>query len=515
MDSRSSRNAGSARATALLLTLAGLSLFAAFRVCAIAIADHHARSAPGRALRWVEGHPGALLALARRQLGADQPRAAADTARALLAQSPSAGEGFAVLALAAEREGDAAAALRLMRIAVRRTPRDLSARGWLAENAIRRGDYQEGLEQLDAVMRLSPLHTDLLVPLIAELAADPEFASVLAQRLGEAPRWRAPLMQRLASDADGGAVLARLSPTMDPPERRAWVDRLIAGHAWGQAYAVWAAGVLRPGEALPLVFDPGFDRPGDQGAFGWEVSAAASAADERGDGRGRGFDLHIDQVRPGDTWMSQRLLLPPGRYRFSGGIREQGMLGRGIARPGWQVACMDDGTPLGETSSVDASGPHAMGMDFSVPPGCGAQQLRLVVDPAAVPAQVSLDYRIEPVDLVRLGPPATGDGAVLEAAHGLVLAGRGDGLAPVGSGQRLAGGGRLMLGPGASAELMVAGRCVRKVQGPLLLALPSSCGVDTGPGAAVAAASDMVAGMQLRERIGGLRDPRGAIPAGR
>jgi hypothetical protein len=94
-----------------------------------------------------------------------------------------------------------------MRIAARRGPRNLAARGWLAEQEIRRGDYRAGLEHLDAVMRFSPMHVDLLVPLIARLARDPEFAEALYARLAENPRWRELLLARIEADSAGTAGL--------------------------------------------------------------------------------------------------------------------------------------------------------------------------------------------------------------------------------------------------------------------------------------------------------------------
>ena len=209
MDSPRHRNVGRRGTAALLLILACAVAAAACRISAIALADRDANVAPERALHRVAGHPGALLALARRQLAADRPRAAAGSARALLARSPGEGEGFEVLGLAAEAEGDMPSALRLMRIAARRGPRNLAARGWLAEQEIRRGDYRAGLEHLDAVMRFSPMHVDLLVPLIAGLARDPEFAEALYARLAENPRWRELLLARIEADSAGTAGLAQ------------------------------------------------------------------------------------------------------------------------------------------------------------------------------------------------------------------------------------------------------------------------------------------------------------------
>jgi hypothetical protein len=516
MDNSNSPGGRRPGATILLLVIAGLLSFAAYRVCAVAIADHHARSAPDLALRWVADHPAALLARSRAQLAAGRDQAAAATARNLLARSPAEGGGFAVLAEVAERAGDGAKALQLMRIAARRSPRDLAARGWLAEHAIARGDYARGLDQLDAVMRLSPIHAGVLVPAIAELARDPEFASGLSDHAARHPRWLALVVARLASEPGAEGTLAGLFPAMDAEERNAWIARLLAGHRWGEAYATWAADAIAPGGTLPLVFDPGFSRRGDQGAFGWKTDAAAGVSREREGAHGEAaVALRVDRVQPGARWLSQRLVLPPGHYRFSAHATERGALGRGQARPRWMIRCADGGRLLAETAAIDSHGRQSLAMEFTVPPGCPVQQLALAPDPAAAAGPVSLEYRVGRVALARSELSDPGAGAVLDAAAGLVLAGHGEGLSPVASGQHLPLRGRVLVGPGASARLTLATGCTVQLRGPLVQALPLSCEHDAANAIPAGAASARVRDLRLRDRIAGTIDPRGPIPAGR
>jgi len=238
--SRRGSSSAAAVATLALVVAAGLFALAAWRVVAITFADRFAQSSPQRALRWIPDHPGALLARARRDLADGRVAKASATARELLAHEPLESGGFTVLALASERMGKTDRARALMRIASRRNPRDLAARGWLAEDAIARGDYNDGLAQLDAVMTLSPMHTEVLVPAIAELAADPVFAKALSVRLQEGPRWRDLLLSRLRADRGVGDGRASSPPVLP-------ASRAVAGLHLRQRIA----GVVDPRGPIP------------------------------------------------------------------------------------------------------------------------------------------------------------------------------------------------------------------------------------------------------------------------
>lgn len=219
MARRASRKAPSGADTALAIALLALLAFAGVRVAMLQLADQWAAAAPARAFALVPTHETAAIAVAMRALEDGRPQAAAASARALLAREPSRGEAFRVIGLAAAAQGDAAAAWRAMRIAVRRAPRDMVARGWTAEEEIARGRYAAGLAQLDAVMRLSPRHVDLIVPLLATLAEDPAFANAVRVRLRAQPRWGAMLVARMPALAGPDARAAATAGSAPASER--------------------------------------------------------------------------------------------------------------------------------------------------------------------------------------------------------------------------------------------------------------------------------------------------------
>ena len=192
------------------LRLAGLAVlaFAGLRVVALPTADAWAHASPRAALRLVPGHPVALHTQAEQALADGEPARARALAMRLLSAEPADGSGFRLVALADAAMDRRDAARRAMGIAAARAPRDLAARGWLAEDAIARGDHDAALAELDAVMRLSPMHVDLLVPILAGLAGDPLFDAALRRAMAAEPRWAPMLRDHLARRAGAGATPA-------------------------------------------------------------------------------------------------------------------------------------------------------------------------------------------------------------------------------------------------------------------------------------------------------------------
>src|SRR5690606_38624904 len=175
--------------TALVLALAALLAWIGWRLVQATRADELALRDPEAALATVPNHPRALLALAWRQYRQGDDAAASATARRLLQVEPGQGAAFAVLALAAERQG-ADNAAELIEIALRRAPRDRELRTQAAAAAFRGGDLATGLAHLDALLRLAPERGEALFPALMQQAADPRFGDALAGVLSTSPRWR-------------------------------------------------------------------------------------------------------------------------------------------------------------------------------------------------------------------------------------------------------------------------------------------------------------------------------------
>ena len=131
-----------------------------------------------------------------------------------LAAAPLDGAAFGELAIASQAGGDAAATRKLHEIAVRRDPRNLHVRAWLADQHLRAGDYPEALEHLDVMLRLSQAARENLPPMMVQWADDPAFAEALVAELRTHPVWRRNMDAALRADIQrpaAGAIFAGLS----------------------------------------------------------------------------------------------------------------------------------------------------------------------------------------------------------------------------------------------------------------------------------------------------------------
>jgi len=376
-----------ARAGAWLLAalLIALALFAAWRVIALTQAERWAASDPVRALGWVPDHPQALLTLAESQLDAGHWDQASASARRLLAVEPLQGRAFSILGQAAAARGDEAEALALYRIAVRRSPRDVQARAWLTDHALTAGDFAQALQHMDSLLRTSPRYGATLMPLLAQLAADPDFAAELARVLERRPPWRAGLLATLQRAEDPRAADTVLSALrseggLSDQEYEQWLAYLMRQGRWGEAYGRWVGTLGLADGSLPLVYNGNFEKPVSSRGFDWRLTRVPGVSVEFvPDRSARGRAAHASfRGRPvAQVNLEQPLLLGPGRHRFSARMRADALRSeRGLE---WTVTCLDQTQPIAVSEPVQGSfGWRSIEMDIDVPiTQCVGQWLRL------------------------------------------------------------------------------------------------------------------------------------------
>lgn len=369
----------------LLVVLLVASVFAAWRVIAIHQADRWAEDDPERALRWMPRHPAALLELAERQSREGRHAAAAATARRLLADEPLQGKAYRLIGAAVAAGGDADAALPLYRIAARRSPRDVPAQAWLAEHALRTGDFEAAVDRIGMMLRLAPRQRQVLLPLLAQLAANPRFADALARRLEDRPPWRAMVLdalQRAESHEGERKVLSALRANggLTAAEWDAWIAALMARGAWNEAYGRWAGTLDLKGGVLPLVYNGGFEQPVSGRGFDWRITRVPGVAlDFEPVAGAEGLAAHVRfrGRRVAAVNLQQPLLLPPGAFRFSARMRAERL--RSELGLEWAVTCTGAGAPLATSSRIDGSFAwREIGMDIDIPlTGCPGQWLTL------------------------------------------------------------------------------------------------------------------------------------------
>ena len=366
----------------VLLLLAG---FVAWRILAITQAGRWAEEDPQRALRWNSRHPQALLALAEQQLAAGQLDQARASARRLLAAEPLEGRGYRILAAAEALQGRADQALALYTIAARRSPRDLRTRAWLTEHYLVAGDYPAALHHVDLLLRTSPGQGPVVMPLLAQLAADPAFANELASVLARRPPWRPGLLSTLqkAKDPRGAEqVLSALRRQggVNADEYDDWIAYLIRQGRLGEAYGRWAGTLDLQGKPLPLVYNGDFEQPVSDRGFDWRQTRIPGVSLEFvPDRSARGLAAHAAfRGRPvAKVNLEQLLLLGPGRYRFSARVRADALRSeRGLE---WTLTCIGQSTPLATSEPLGGTfNWRSVVMEVNVPvTGCHGQSLRL------------------------------------------------------------------------------------------------------------------------------------------
>ncbi|MFN7183639.1 MAG: hypothetical protein ACK4MZ_05555 [Thermomonas haemolytica] len=374
---------------AILLVLVILSVWAGWRIYGQLRAEQAvADGDPALALRWRPESSAALLAQAERQLAAGDLQAAQDSARRVLATSPLRGQAFRILAQVADRRGDAVQALHLYQIAVRRAPRDLPARAWLAQHALQQGQYAAALVQIDNLLRMAPARAATINPVLVQLARDPAFADALAHALAGDPPWRDGTLAALRDPKTGnpdvaGRILQALQAQggLSQDEYDRWLDSLMAQGRWGEAYARWAGSVPKPEGRLPLLYNGDFRQPPTNAGFDWRLKRVPGVLlDFVPDAgvRGQAAYLNFLDRRVPEAGLSQPLLLGPGRYRLA--FRARATALRSEMGLQWQVVCAGSGIVLARSDPLQGNtGWTPFQMEFAVPPArCPGQWLRLV-----------------------------------------------------------------------------------------------------------------------------------------
>lgn len=349
--------------------------------------------------------PDDQLAQARTHLQQGNAAEAAAIARSVLADTPSHGRAFGVLAPALADGDDPAATLARYETAARRAPRDVPVRAWLAAHHLQAGDHAAAVPHLDALLTISSESREQTLPLLAQMAADRPFADALAAHLVEQPRWRSQILRAaLASDTPNSAdhlhAALRRHGALTPAENARWLDRLLSAGQWGTAYAYWVGDLGEAPGTLPLVFNGDFSRPISNHGFDWRLRRTNGVVSGRADAPGGGQALRLTFLgrNVGRTGLEQPLLLAPGHYRLQLRARTESLRShRGLE---WQLTCSDNRTRIASGATI-TSHPQwsTLAMEFQVPAeNCEGQWLRLV-NPAPRGAAQALRGQVQLTDV--------------------------------------------------------------------------------------------------------------------
>ncbi len=370
-------------------TLAGAAalaaLWLAWLTVAVAVARESAEKAPDEALRWRPGYAAALarkaeLALPDAAFAKNTGAVEADARRAL-AHGPLEVTALRVLGEAASARGDDAEAVRLMRIATDRSLRDGPAQAWMFRYELRQRRYAAAFAHGQTLLRVPGAGRVIGRQMAAAAASDPEAQTALAKMLAGLNERPQSVMQELAAAMDPGAFFYFLIDLKDAgaalrrDEAELAIKRLLRERDISEAYLAWVQLLPPSGQkGLGNVYDGDFeDLPGAP-PFNWRLGERAEIS-KAPDGEGKSLYVHYEGERPAEL-TEQTVLLPPGPYqlRVRGRMADAGY-GEQIV---WSAACAGSGQRLFElTAPDDAGGWRELSADFTVPPGCGAQVLRL------------------------------------------------------------------------------------------------------------------------------------------
>ena len=305
-------------------------------------------------------------------------RRALRLAHQALERDPTATPAITVLGLKAEADGDVVKAEALFRYSTSITRRDLPARLWMIEDAVRHGNVVGALRHYDIALRTSKSAQSVLFPILATAIADPALSDSLADILAQRPLWGDSFLHTIGTQGPDYGAAARLFVKLRAKKYRfdqGIEDGLVSGLlASGKLEAAWQYYAARhPSVDRRRVRNGDFSQsPSTPSPFDWNVSGDDGVV-TLGTGAS-GAELSFQMTSPnGGTVARQLQLLPPGRYRISG------MSDRfGGSVPYWLLTC-GEGRELGRVLLGGLNGNGGYAGEVLVPKDCPAQWLRLVV----------------------------------------------------------------------------------------------------------------------------------------
>lgn len=384
----------------LALAAAGAVQTVRLGMSSIAVLDEGQSRSFGPA---VTGDAFVLEAQAARQRG-DHTTAQRQAARALHTALYNS-KALEVLGAIALARNEPAKAARLLTLSARVTWRNSDVQWWQMRQAFNDGDVSTAVNAGDALLRRER-NVEATRQLLAAIAASPAARGPLVERMAENPPWAQAFASALLNVAPESQpeiqtfLIAAMKRGFRPDDLR-WGRYFRQALQVGQGSAVVAMSrTANPGMAIdpqngPI--DPAFDEIAANrqlwGPFGWKLHDTTAYFDDAL-GEGRVHTLNVDRIGGGEV-LEQRLLLAPGRYKFSG-VSGRTDDSNGLAS--WQIKCTDDGQKLGE---VMITGRQNMQFshEFLVPAGCPAQSIALKV----IPDTANIELLLGAVDIKPLG----------------------------------------------------------------------------------------------------------------
>jgi tetratricopeptide (TPR) repeat protein len=365
------------------------------------MADHLARDKPEQALFWRSSHPEALFRMAEVSVSRKQWTEARKYGLKALRANQLDGRALRVLAQVAEHEGNERRAAELFNKAVALSPRDVPSHVWLLEHALRQRQPLPAAKHIDALLRVAPELSTVLLPQAAALAVNPVAQDAMVRQLALNPPWRRGLLATLAASTFSADQIVpvyiklKAQAELEPADYLPLIDRLNKENRYAQAYVTWANLIPeKQRKYLGNVFDGGFELAIEEqvGAYGWMVQAVEGAQallySTSGTYGETSFYLEFDGRRTPYANLSQALALPAGPWQLSFRAKADRLESvRGLV---WRIICQNDGRTLAETQPMRGRfNWQEFKQTVEIPEACTGQRLILMI-PARIPAETQI-----------------------------------------------------------------------------------------------------------------------------
>lgn len=383
--------------------LAAAIAIVAFRSAAIQLLAPSGGAAPFGFVRSSEA--GSDVALYRRASGdltrQSAPALLAD-AKAVAARYPLSINAPFAAGMAHAKLDETQAAREAMLLTIGRNPRNRIVRTWLAERALRDGNYPVALRQLDALMRVEPTLASQISQAMVPFLFAPNMVDAFADAAEDRPPWLPSFIDgarrepRLARQVDA-LMLEVAEREPEAVETRNIVEVINMAQSRGD----FASGLRLLRAFYPLafadggnmVFDPRFMAVEGAAPFLWTINEESGVVSE---GTANGLEI-TGRVAAGTRLASQSLILGPGNYYLSA----RGQIAQGDLNVQWVLVCEAGNQPVATmavSSVIAASMNGNPGLLFVVPPGCGFTSLALV---ASGPVSGDSPFSIHSVSVLR------------------------------------------------------------------------------------------------------------------
>ena len=311
--------------------------------------------------------------------------------RAQLARYPVDHVALVMLALELERQGRSTDARAAMDEALQLAPADRRTLLEAGAFYLRTGDASKALKLLRRAADFYPGVRERLWPVFAAALDGGRHDDFFAAVAGANPNWWPEFFRHACEDSADVDALQRLfaartgAGLVGADERRCLIGRLQQEKRWANAYQVWLNSLPpEQRQRIGYVFNGSFDWPLSNVGFDWTIPAQ-EGVDVRvlplEDATGRhALRVAFTNKRWEGPPVQQHLMVLPGRYRFEGRGRADGLqTWLGVQ---WGLYCLagNGGREQQFTRSgrfMGSSEWEEFGGDFTVLGDCPVQVLRL------------------------------------------------------------------------------------------------------------------------------------------